>query len=181
MNPIESYIPDINWSSYDISGIDNFFLSNNKKFYCLISNGDVLSGQSKNHNLNRIIEPIAERYKNVGFILTNSNNKIIKENVFYTDDIIKTDGGDLNEIGYIGTKCDIIIGRGSGPFCFCHNKTAMNDPSKTLISFTNLKNDGCWVPDELLVNGAKQVWSNNFDLSNMHDIIDSEIRKYYGK
>lgn len=176
---IENYIPNIDWSFYDINQIDTFLKINDKKLYCLICNGNVLSGQSQNFDFTEIIKNLSNKFNDVGFILTNSSNKIHNSNIFYTDDIIKTVGGDLNEIGYLATKCNLIVGRASGPYCFCHNTAIMNDNSKTLVVFTNLKNDGCWVSPDLIKDGAKQIWSNNFDLSSIYDIIETEIRKKY--
>jgi hypothetical protein len=169
------YIPEINWNCFDIQNIDNFI--ENDKIYCLISNGDVLSGQALNFNFNPIIEKLSDNFSNINFILTNNKEKLKKTNIFYTDDIIKTENGDLNEIGYLGTKCKIIVGRASGPFCFCHNKSILTDKEKTLIVFSKLKNDGIWAtPEENdSCNFAKQIWSNNFDFENVYDIIKNSI------
>jgi len=174
------YIPSIQWNSYDISKIDDFFKLKIYKEYCLVSNGNVLSGQAENINLNDIIKNLAIKFKNTGFVLTDSSNRIEQSNVIYTDDIITTIGGDLNEIGYLSTKCDIIVGRASGPFCFAHNKDSLYDNKKTFIVFSNNKSEGLWANiEESEINCAKQIWSNNFDLQSMYSIIEEEIRKFY--
>ncbi len=173
-----SYIPDVNWNEYDIHFVDRFLETYKFKKYVLFCNGPVLSGQSANIDLNELISLLADNNKDVAFLLTDSSKKIFKDNVFYTSDFITTSGGDLNEIGYLSTKSDIIIGRGSGPFCFAHNKDVLFDDKKTLIAFTNYMTDGLWaLPNQLPARQAKQLWSNNFDLIAMYDIIHAEIIK----
>ena len=172
------YIPDVKWDCYDIFKIDEFFKFKNYKNYCLISNGNVLSGQADNCNLNDIIKILATKFENTGFILTDISNKLNYPNIYYTNDIIDTPGNDLNEIGYMSTKCDIIIGRASGPYCFAHNKNTLYDNTKTFIVFSNSRNEGIWADiEETENNCSKQIWSNNFDLDIMRDIIDQEITK----
>ena len=63
-----------------------------------------------------VVEKLSEKYPNVLFFLTMKTN-INKENVAYTSDIIKLDC-DMNENSYLSTKCDIIVGRPSGSYCF---------------------------------------------------------------
>lgn len=166
------YVPSVNWQIYDINQIDEFIKNNLFEKYILISNGSVLSGQSVNNSLNPVIEVLSNKFKNFAFILTDSKEKINKKNIFYTTDFIKTNGGDLNEIGYLGTKCDLIIGRGSGPFCFCHNKDCLLDDKKSFLAITNYKTDGLWaLPEQLPTKQAKQFWTNNFDNNSICDII----------
>jgi hypothetical protein len=172
------YIPDVKWDCYDIFKIDEFFKSKNYKNYCLISNGNVLSGQADNSNLNDIIKILSTKFSDTGFILTDISNKLNHPNIYYTNDIIDTTDGDLNEIGYMSTKCDIIIGRASGPYCFAHNKSTLYDNTKTFIVFSNSRNEGIWADiEDTEKNCSKQIWSDNFDLDIMRDIIDQEITK----
>jgi hypothetical protein len=176
LKDIEYYIPEIEWGIFNTENIDDFF--DDTKQYCLISNGNVLSGQSNNFNFDPIVEKLADMCSNVNFILTNNSNKILKNNIYYTNDIIRAEENDLNEIGYIATKCKLIVGRASGPFCFCHNKKVLLENQKTLIVFCNLKNDGIWAETENILNGgAKQLWSNNFDFDNICDIIKKSIEE----
>lgn len=177
LDPVE-YIPEIDWSVCNTNTIDNFFITNKFDKTVLICNGAVLSGQSNNFDFNPVVSQLSEVNPKVAFILTNSDNKIYHKNVFYTSDIIKTEGSDLNEIGYVGTKSDIIVGRGSGPFCFCHNKTILLDPSKTFLALTNYKTDGWWAsPEQMPEKQAKQLWCKQFDYHVIYDIIQKEISK----
>jgi uncharacterized protein YneR len=173
---INFYVPEIDWSFFDVTHVDEFLKNNIFDKYVLISNGPVLSGQSADINLDNIILSLAPKNKNIAFILTDNRSKIQLPNVFYTSDFIKTNGGDLNEIAYLGSKSNIIIGKGSGPFCFCHNKETLYNPNKTFISFTNYMVDGKWaLPEHLPKEQAKQIWSNNFDYGHICNIIQNEI------
>lgn len=177
LEPVD-YIPDINWKKCDTQPIDNFIEKHLLKKIVLICNGPVFSGQSQNIDLNPIIEKLADLNLNVLFILTDAKDRIQKNNVVYTSDFILTDGSDLNEIGYLGTKANIIVGRGSGPFCFCHNKTNLLDPTKTFVAITNYRTDGLWaLPEQLPDNKAKQLWTNKFDFDSIYDTINQQINQ----
>ena len=80
-------------------------------------------------DINHLIEKLSDNYPHIDFILTEKSN-IVKNNVLHTSDIIMTSGCDLNEISYLSTKCDIIVGRASGPYCFTHVKENMLNTNK---------------------------------------------------
>jgi hypothetical protein len=170
------YVPDVNWSKYDTSFVDEFISKNVFKKYILIANGEVLSGQSSFIDFNLIVKNLSIKYTDVCFIMTDITNKIYQPNVFYTSDFIKTDGGDLNEIGYLSTKVNFIIGRGSGPFCFAHNKDNLFDKNKKFLAITKYRTDGLWaLPEQLPTEQAKQLWTNMFDNNTIYSIISKEI------
>lgn len=174
----KDYVPDISWESYDLSDANNFVSTNMLEKMVLISNGPVMSGQSQNIDLNPVVEKLAENNPNISFVLTNNQSKVNKPNVAYTADILKSTSCDLNEIAYLGTKSCLIVGRASGPFCFCHNKTTLFDFSKTFIAITNYRTDGLWaLPEQLPKNQAKQLWTNKFDNDSIYDIIQAELNK----
>ena len=52
----------------------------------------------------------------------------------------------MNEISYLSTFCDLIIGRNSGPFCFASNKENINSINKTFYAFNDRKTD-CFYKD----------------------------------
>lgn len=161
------YVPDVDWSSYNTNNIDNFFSNSDYLKFYLFCNGPVLSWQAHNIDLNPIIYNLAINNPKAAFILTDKSVKIELPNVFYTSDITKVNGCDLNEIGYLGTKCNFIFGRASGPFCFCHTKQILKDKTKTLMALCNNKNDGLWAPPDLFPpeEAARQIWSNQYDLN----------------
>lgn len=59
----------------------------NKKVF--VSNGAVLSGQADNFNLTNVIQNLAQRYRNVDFILTNvEGHQVYQPNIYYSSNII---------------------------------------------------------------------------------------------
>jgi hypothetical protein len=63
--------------------------------------------------------------------------------LFASEIIKKENGSDLNEISYLSTKCNVIIGRASGPFTFAINRQNIEDPNKILLSFSKLRTTYC--------------------------------------
>lgn len=159
IEPINFYIPNVNFEKVDQLNINNFF-DNIKKKTVLVCNNNVFSGQSVNFDFDPIINYISDIYKDVLFILTNNSN-LSKQNVINVNNIIGYNMKNLLEISYLSTKTDIIIGRGSGPFCFSHIEDNINNDKKTFISFTNNENEGKWVSDS--ESKAEQYWFNNYD------------------
>lgn len=133
MGNVEYYFPEIKYEYFDLPDF------NVPKNTVIISNGPVLSGQSNLENMNKVIQ----------LILDNTNKNIIlthfapfnSERVAYTNNIIETSGGDLNEIAWLAEQCDYIIGRNSGPFCFMTNKSILNNSNKNIISIGNNEKD----------------------------------------
>lgn len=130
---LSHHLPEIKYEYFDLP---NFNVPKNT---IIISNGPVLSGQSNLSDMNKIIQ----------LILDNTDNNIIlthfapfnSERIAYTNNIIDTSGGDLNEIAWLAEKCDYIIGRNSGPFCFMTNKSIVNNSNKNIISIGNNEKD----------------------------------------
>lgn len=165
---IEYYIPTIDWNKVNTKGVDDFVNKRiNKKV--LISNGIILSGQCPTFDINSIIKRLSNEYKNIDFIIT--DDKIKNDNIFYCGDIIKQSESDLNEISYLSKFCDIIVGRASGPFAFCHIKDNFEDKNKKFIGFTNNKYDSIWYEEVNCV----QIWSDNYN--NVYETIKNEIEK----
>jgi hypothetical protein len=152
------YIPSIDYSKYDI---DDIKLSKDKNI--LICNGPCISGQTRNFDMNPIIIALAQKHPSCRFFITkpfaSDLTNIIDTNSFISD---KTKS-DLNEISYISTFCDIIVGRGSGPFCFTHVKDNLFNKNKTYISFGNIQREINWVTmsDYQLPEHAVQIWSDS--------------------
>lgn len=177
LNEKEFYVPEIDWSYYNVLNIDNFInTSSYSKFY-LFCNGPVLSCQAHNIDLNPIIFQLALNNPNAAFILTDNSVKIELPNLFYTSDITKIKGCDLNEIGYLATKCNFIFGRASGPYCFSHTKQVLKDKTKTLMALCNNRNDGLWAPPETFKQEekAKQLWTHQYDASMLFNEIQHNL------
>jgi hypothetical protein len=136
LSEISNYIPTIDYSKFNVLEIENYIKETPGK-KVLLSNGECLSGQCQyNGDMLPIVEQLANEYPEVNFILTKPL-PISFDNVTTTNDIIKSSGCDLNEIGYLSTFCDLIIGRNSGPFCFCTNKDNINNPNTFFYVFAN--------------------------------------------
>lgn len=177
LNSISDYIPSINWGNIQTKNIDDFFIKNKNKKNVLICNGPVTSGQSTNFDFNIIIKNLQNVVDDVNFILTDNTQRLFLKNVYYTQDIIQSYTFDLNEIAYIGKFSNLIVGRASGPFCFCHNKDNLLDNNKTFISFCHERANGLWANDEELpAQKANQIWSANYDNENIFETILNAIK-----
>jgi hypothetical protein len=146
-----------------LSNYDNFLSK------ILISNNNVQSGQSVNFDFDPIINVLSDMFPNHLFLITNPTS-IVKNNVVQIKDITGSDF-DLLYISFISTKCDIIVGRASGPYCYCHVKENLMNENKTFISLTHHDIEGIWFKE----SKAKQIWSNNYDNNNILEIINTEI------
>lgn len=171
INPIEYYIPSVDFEKVQTINIDNFIKSSKK--YILICNNAVWSGQSENFNFDPIIDYISTVYPDLIFIITNNTN-LNKNNIFNFSNIVDISNNNLLEISYISTKCDVIIGRASGPFCFTHIKENINNSNKNFLGFSYGEAESKWVSDNNCQ--AKQYWSNNFNeqsiMMNIKNILD---------
>jgi len=113
---IDYYLPVIDFNLIEKDNIDNFISKSNFDLKILIVNNFPLTMRIQ-IDMNHVADYLSDKYPNILFILT-KKSEIIKDNIAYTNDIIKLDC-DLNEISYLSTFCDIIVGRPSGPFTFC--------------------------------------------------------------
>jgi len=165
-------VPKIDFSSSCIKKdtTDYWFKHAPKKLSVLIANNKVMSNQSYNTNMNVYISNIAINFTNINFYLTNQEEPLISlPNVFYIEQIINNPSKFyLNDIAYFSTFCDIIVGKGSGPFSFCEIEENIN---KTWISFTfeHLKSDA--------FNGLNQFNNTGRYIHTMNMDILTEILK----
>lgn len=121
LEPIEYYIPTVDYNKFKIENIDNFFNDRKYKKYVYMANGPIRSFQSMEENMDRVIGEISKNKDNLIIIANDSNFK--DTNVIESKDIIGSKGiDDLNENSYLTTKCDVIIGRESGPYFFSYVK-----------------------------------------------------------
>lgn len=136
--PIEGdydfYLPEINYSAFDLSKADQYLEKVKGKKLILICNGIQQSGQSAMGVMTNTIHMVASHFNDYEFLSTYRVN-VDLPNVTYTDDVFGSDIGYLNQISYIGQEAKMIIGKNSGPFTFCHTKQMVNDPEKIFLSF----------------------------------------------
>lgn len=172
------YIPEIDFRYYKTHTLGKV---NDKSV--LICNGDVTSGQSKNFDMNQMTIELAKKYPSCIFYITrpfqHDLSNIIDVNLIFNNN----GASNLNEISYLSTFCKIIVGRGSGPFCFAHIKQNLMDSNKTFIVSSNTEREGHWaiMSDYDVSEKAKQIWHEchvhkNDDCSlSLFEIIRDEI------
>lgn len=156
----EQYLPEIDYSFFKTENVNNFISSNDRK-KILICNGKPMSNQSFDSDMSGVIHKFAYQHKDIDFICTKKIETGLL-NILSTDDIIRDteqyltsvnpywvdrpiNTCDLNEISYLSTKCDAIIGKNSGPFVFCETGSNLKDSSKVIVSF-------CKGPNESMAN-----------------------------
>lgn len=160
-----SYIPKIDYSAYEIHGVDKF-VRHNPGPKVLICNGPVHGQQVFNFDFDIFIKLIN---KNNFHVITTAKTNI--PGIYCTDDIIQAKDGDLNEISYLSTFCDIIIGRASGPFCFCEVRDNYFNPKKRMISITDKFTWGFW-----WYNPQNMVWTKKFKIDHLLYIFNKCVR-----
>lgn len=111
-------------------------------FKVLICNNNALSGQANNINLDYMINVVSEMFPDITFYVTDRIN-LSKNNVIFTSDITNV-SPDLIEISYISTKCNIIVGRSSGPYSFSLLYDNIKDKTKTFLAICNHYIEGIW-------------------------------------
>ncbi len=154
------YIPSIDYSYYQTENI-NKFVEQHPLTKILICNGPCLSGQIRNFSFNGLIKELAKNPKLT--VITTERTGIGKTH--FTGDIIKLPGCDLNEISYLSTFCRVIIGRGSGPYCFSEVKANVHDTNKRMIGITREPDWAFWWN-----NHRNMRWSSNFHDWNLIDM-----------
>lgn len=172
IEPIDHYIPEIDFNLFNVSRIDSFFAAQERKIKVFVVNSDVMSGQSSNFDFDPIIGRLADTYPNVLFILSNKKS-LLKDNVVYASDINGVhDGCDLCENAYISKKCNVIVGRGSGSFCFSCIKDNWLDESKSILGIGYRRKETLW-------HDTKNCsFTDNFSEDNVYNSIETLIRKY---
>lgn len=169
----KDYISKINFEKFNIAPVDNFVKEKvGSKKIILFCNNDVKSGQSDVGDLQNVISTLCERFKGCVFVST-KKLPLEKENLYYTNDILNLDC-DLNEIGYLSTFSELIIGKNSGAHIFTQNKQNMEDPKKTFYCLGHEKSDN--LPDGLELP-AKNLHTSLFGDESLINIFTTCIEK----
>lgn len=140
-NPI-AFIPSTIWEKYETDHAKKFVEGRGK--IVLVCNGVVTSSQSAYQNvenMDNVINSLAKLNPDVDFVCTSQCNAH-HENIYFTDNIFSgvTDG-DLNEIAYLSTFCDLIIGKNSGPYMYCHVRDNIFRENCTFVSLSDRASD----------------------------------------
>jgi len=171
LKPIEQYLPCIDFSKVNCSTVENYIQKDQSK-KVLISNGPCLSGQSiHNDDMSEFIIELANQYKNITFIPTQKFDSNL-DNIKFTDDITQIKGCDLNQIGYLSTFCNLIIGKNSGPFCFSTINQNLNDPNKTFYAFG--QNSADWFCTGIYTK-ANHIFQTSTQLEDIHKDIENLV------
>jgi len=141
VDDIAQYIPTTNWNSYDTAPAEKFF--SQKTRLILFCNGLVRSTQSNLGLMEDVLEQMCHDHPDVSFVCTSRfDNTFGASNLYFTDDIFAgVQGGDINEIAYLSTRCEMIVGKNSGPFMFTHIKENIMDPNKAFFSLSHRPSD----------------------------------------
>lgn len=170
-NPLE-YVPDIDWSiQYDIQPANDFFIKTLGKKRYLFCNGIVRSNQSTLGNISKVIQTLAQQHSEDIFICTEKFETYL-QNIFFTGDIFSIPC-DLNEIAYLSTFCDVIVGKNSGPFMFTHIKPNINNQSKVFVAFSNHVSD-CY-PHHMKSLPCKYIHSTTSNERRAFEILKGAI------
>jgi hypothetical protein len=128
-HPID-FLPKIDYSFYDIKKI---VPPPRAAKTVLICNNEIQSAQAINFNINDMLRALSVSYPNINFIATN-DCEVKNNNITFMSEYGIV-GGDLNEISYLSTLCDVVIGRNSGPYSFCMVSDNILDKRKNMVTF----------------------------------------------
>lgn len=137
------FIPTTDWSKFDIAPALQWL--EGKDRIALFCNGLAQSCQSEIGLMEEIIRNLAQLNPDVSFVCT---TKFSTEwfpytaNIHFTDDIFAgVQGGDLNEIAFLSTKAELIVGKNSGPFMFSHVRENIFNPNQAFLSLSHRPSD----------------------------------------
>ena len=154
------YIPSIDYSYYDVEGVNNFVDGVQKdRRAVLIDNGKVQSKQAENFDFTPVIIKLSEIFPEIIFVITHKIDTKLPH-VVTTDSITRVKNFDLNEISYLSQFCDTLIGRCSGPHTFSQTLDNWLDKNKVLLSFTYSPYGGSFVLDNKHLF-MKKIWSKS--------------------
>ncbi len=137
-NPLE-YVTAYDWSYYRTE-LAQPYVSGDRKII-LFCNMISLSLANYFGDMKSIVERTAMKYPEYRIVCVNKFETHIP-NITFTDDIFAgVEGGDLNEIAFLSTYADIIIGRMSGPFCYTHIQDNIFDSNVSYLCITHEPND----------------------------------------
>lgn len=172
--PLEQCIPTIDYSKYNIAGPREFMQRSASAWRkrVMVCDGPVLSRQTGGtlEDFRAAVLGAAIAHPDVLFLMTERGGVPAQQNIMYTADITGQPTDDLNECSYISTQCDVVIGRGSGPYTFAYVAENFGNPKKTMLCFTDSEQTALWAPAT-----ARMLWSNNYDLASIRAKIEEAL------
>jgi hypothetical protein len=179
---VSVFFPSIDYAKLDLTNVRNW-LNTHPNEKILIENGNALSDQAINFPMGPIIDNLAQKHPDKIFILTtheNINNS--RNNIFFSDSITqKRSRTDLNEISFLSTQCNTIIGRSSGVFAFTLTQENLFQRKIKFFNFSNLvpEKENKYALSYLLrdkVNyNSTIISSNESDYNTIYQMIDGAL------
>ena len=170
-----TYVATTNWSTYDTAKADTYFENTVADRFHLICNGLVRSTQSNLGTMKEVVETLAKKYPSDAFVCTAQFDTELA-NIHFTDDIFSgVEGGDLNEIAYLSTRCATISGKNSGPFMFAHVKENIFNENKAFVSLSHRPSD-CY-PWGLKGIGCVYLHCSSDEEASVTQAIDTAIQR----
>lgn len=184
--PVESFLPRIDFSKFAIDRASRFLdgaaASGKFRKTVMFCNGKTMSEQTHmdDDDFVWLLARAAAANRDVLFLLTNVDphlSLLTSPNVVYTRDVIglPAEFCDLPENGYISTRCDVVIGRGSGAYSFAYLADNFLDEKKTMVCFTDDERTARWVIPYDTIR-ARIEWSNNYRPDSMESIVAEALR-----
>jgi hypothetical protein len=136
-NNLIDVFPSIDYTKFELSSIHEWLSERQGTKKILVENGNCLSGQSENFDMSRVVVKLAEKHPSKIF-LTSAPVVDSPANVIYCGDVTKKQH-DLNEISYLSTHCDMLIGRASAISSFCMTQNNLFHSKKQMLMFSNLE------------------------------------------
>jgi hypothetical protein len=158
--PVVDYIPTIDYSKINKGNVDQFVKDFSDCVLVLLCNGATGSGHAANFDFMEMVGKLPPWRKTV-FIFT-ERGEAKHPSTFFTDDITlrQPGGSDMLAISYLSTFCSVIVGRCSGAQMPCETRQNWEDPSKTLLSFTQHDNGATFVRNPVALGlKMRRVWS----------------------
>jgi len=179
LKSMEEYFPTIDFNFVEKTNIDSY-VKNSKNKKILICNGPCLAEQaSYNGDMSSIIKKLSLKFDKNDFISTQKffidecDNQ--NRNLYFTEDITQVFECDLNEIGYLSTFCDVIVGRNSGPFCFSTIKENYNNQSKVFYAFG--ENEKLFCFNSGIEINAKFIYNDGSNEEVLYSTIENIINE----
>jgi len=176
-NDIERYMARTDWSKFEIGHADRWLGQHDR--VVLVCNGLVQSTQSNLRTMEDVMSQMSHDFPDVSFVCTSrfeTNTWAMKDNVFFTDDIFaNVQGGDINEIAYLSTKSEVIVGKNSGPFMFTHVHENIMDPNKAFVSLSHRSSDS-YVHNVIGI-GCRYYHHSSDVASNVNGVIRQAINE----
>ena len=167
----EDYHPEIHHEYFDNEHAIQYLNEINHSSLIVFCNGQAMSKQSSMGNMEKIIELVADAFPNYNLFVTDIVN-VNKPNVKFSEEVLKSCVGNLNQISHISSFAKLIIGKNSGPFTYAHTRANMSNPNSTFMCFSHRLEHCLMGEGEYLTNS---FFSDTIDDSEAFKIISELI------